>query len=150
MDKAEKAKAALDRLFDNCEEIDYENYRMLDDIYIVKHYIDNQKKAIPWELVYHDDNPNYYAKYVTARCKRCGHWYGEIDEQHGQKYGKRLSAAFFYGYTKRMRSTAGNILMEDAERKIKDLPNFCENCGARMKGVRWNYDSILPDKKGRI
>lgn len=149
MDKATKAKAALDRIFDRCEEIDNEDgYSMLDDIRVVSGYIDGQRKPVEWELVYHDDNPAYYAKYVTARCARCGTWYGEIDEDHGQKYGKRLASAFCMNYhSSHARLLMGMELMADAETMVKELPNFCSHCGARMKGSRRNYDSYVRDEK---
>lgn len=147
MDKMEKAKAALWRIFDRCEEIDCEEnegYKMLDDIRKVEHFIKKQAEPVKWELVYHDDNPSYYAKYVTARCSRCGTWYGDIDEAHGQKYGYRLASAFsFSGYDNYVGLLMGGSLMTDAEKRVDDLPNFCCHCGARMKGSRRDWDSYF-------
>lgn len=144
----DKAREALDRIFDSCEEVDLTSgYRMLYDVFTVQHYIDRQMKPVEWEIVYHDDNPSYYAKYVTARCSRCKHWYGADNEivHHSEQYGVRLSSAFCMGYYSR--SIMGYALMESAEEQVKYLPHFCENCWARMKGVRWDYESIRSEKK---
>lgn len=147
MDKMEKAKAALWRIFDRCEEIECEEnegYKMLDDIRRVEHFIEKQAEPVKWELVYHDDNPSYYAKYVTARCSRCKTWYGPIDEGKGHKYGYRLASAFSAsGYNDHIRSLMGWSLMGDAEKKVGELPNFCCHCGARMKGSKRNFDSYF-------
>lgn len=138
MNQNEKAIAVVDRIYNRCEEIDNDDgYSMLDDIWALKDYIRKKSKPVEWELVYHDDNPFYYAKHVTARCSRCKHWY----RSDGEDYGKRLASVFVTNYSKKYRFTVAHMLMDEAEKEINKLPHFCENCGARLKGSRRDYES---------
>ena len=148
--KTSKALDALWRIFDNCEEIqceETEGYRMLDDIHTVRNVLESKHEA-EWELVYHDDQPSYYAHYVTARCGKCKHWFEGNKEYPGagkeDKYGARIWSAFCVNYD------SGKILfkslaLDGAEKEVlrsDGLPKFCEHCGARMRGVRtiWSED----------
>lgn len=135
-----KAKEALDRLFDRCEEIEPSEYRMLDDIFLIQDYL-NKKHEANWELVYHDDQPAYYAHYVTARCSKCKKWFYGNENHHGDginKYGAKLWAAFCMNYGKNNRSAFRYTALTSAEedlRKANDLPTFCCHCGARMRRI---------------
>ena len=137
-----KAKEALDRLFDRCEEIDPNEYRMLDDIWLIRDYLDKKHEA-HWELVYHDDHPDYYAHYVTARCSKCRKWFWGNEHHPGDpinKYGAKLWSAFCMNYGERVRSIFKYTALSDAEETLKksnDLPTFCSHCGARMRGVEY-------------
>ena len=147
--KAIKALAAVDRLFDCCEEIEGSEYNMLDDIWLLRDYIKQGHEA-RWELVYHDDNPDYYAKYVTARCSKCKRWFWG-NEHHrpgekGGKYGVRVSSAFCMNDNyKKVRSLMKFSLLDDAEKALNasnDLPTFCGCCGARMRGVEYTWEDM--------
>lgn len=145
--KAIKALAAVDRLFDRCEEIEGSEYNMLDDIWLLRDYIKRKHEA-HWELVYHDDGPDYYAKYVTVRCSKCKGWFwgNEHHCMNGKKwnkYGVRVSSAFCMNtdYHK-VRSLMKYELLDGAVKSLtasNDLPTFCEHCGARMRGVKYTW-----------
>ena len=133
----EEAKQALDRLFDRCEEIDPESgYRMLDDIFALRDYIDHENKA-KWELVYHDDHPSYYAHYVTARCSKCGAWFwgsAVVPGDHTEKYGAKLWSGFCTNYNENTKKQFEWLAIDSARDRIKELPKYCTECGAKMEG----------------
>lgn len=142
-----KAKKALERIFDQCEEIDPNEYRMIDDYFVVRDFIDRKHEA-KWELLYHDDHPAYYAHYVTARCSKCKKWFWGNENHPGDlinKYGVKLWSAFCTNYGKNVRSIFKYNALSYAEEELKqknDLPIFCEHCGARMRGVEYSWEDI--------
>ena len=150
MSKATKAMAALERLFDRCEEIDPDGYRMLDDVWIVRDCIKIKHEAY-WELIYHDDHPEYYAHYVTARCSKCRRWFWGNKEHRtaqGEAYGVRLWSAFCTNYPN-AKIWFKHLALTEAEKQLKkskDLPAFCQHCGARMRGVAYNWIDFKPEE----
>lgn len=147
-----KAKEALERIFDQCEEIEPSEYRMIDDYFTVRDFI-NRKHEARWELIYHDDNPHYYAHYVTARCSKCRKWFWGNENHpgdHADEYGVKLWSAFCINYGKDVRSSFKSIALSSAEKALKtsnSLPTFCEHCGARMRGVKCSWEDVnMPEE----
>lgn len=140
-----KALAAVDRLFDCCEEIEGSEYNMLDDIWFLRDYIKRKHEA-HWELVFHDDHPDYYAHYVTARCSKCKKWFYGNEKHPGDHinmYGTKLWSAFCMGYNEKVRPAFKYTALSDAEEMLKksnDLPTFCSHCGARMRGAKYTWE----------
>lgn len=96
------------------------------------------KPRYEWELVYHDDVPGYYTKYVTARCGKCGEWFYGNEKikpnPHRMEYGAELFTAFVDGdYSQEwVRDVAKLKFINCARDQIKHLPKYCCNCGEEM------------------
>lgn len=137
-----RAREALERLFDYCHPIDYEEYKMTPDYFTVRDYLDGKHEA-DWELIYHDDHPSYYAHYVTARCSKCKSWFYGNEHHAGDpqnKYGAKLWSAFCMNYGEGNKTQFRFMALHNAEEELRrdnDLPTFCQHCGARMRNIRY-------------
>ena len=88
-----------------------------------------------WELVYHDDHPNYYAHYVTAKCSECGkRFYGNehFTGRPDNKYGAKIWSGFCTNYSDETKVAFEQFALSNAEKSVGLLPAFCCYCGARF------------------
>lgn len=72
-----------------------------------------------WVLTVHKASANY-RRYVTASCSEC------------KNEGKEIWSGFFPDFPDEV---AEDIILHYAEKvKLKEMGNFCPNCGADMRG----------------